>query len=109
MTSPAQPAPTGDSAWDAFVASLDPQTIEQERCSPEAAAVERPWSVEDIRLRTRHAERVAAYENRGCGDIDLILTEQVGWETARRARQLQQKREAQIRAYARTHRKATAA
>ena len=43
-------------AWDAFVASLNPQALERERMRPPVADLERPGSPEDIRARRWHDE-----------------------------------------------------
>lgn len=96
-----------DPVWDAFVASLDPVAVEKERTNL-VPSIERPHGPEDIRMRTQHAARAAAYRAGARGDLVRIQAEQIGWQARADQRAAQQQREAAIRAYARTHRKAAA-
>jgi hypothetical protein len=85
-----------DDAWDTFVASLNPDILEQERMRPPLhPELERPGGAEDNRMRSRHNEVVAAYYMQQTG----ILTGPFAPLEALEAR-LVRDREAQIRAYA---------
>ena len=51
-----------DDAWNNFIASINPVTIERERMRPPAdTELERPGSAEDTRMRSRHQHVVTAF------------------------------------------------
>jgi hypothetical protein len=89
-------------AWDAFIASLNPATLEQERMRPpDDPELERPGGAEDNRMRSRHNAVVAAYYMQQTGNLTGPFAPLEALE-----RRLQRDREAQIAAYAARKRKA---
>jgi hypothetical protein len=89
-------------AWDAFIASLNPATVEQERMRPPThPELERPGSAEDNRMRSRHQEVVAAFYTRQTGHLRGPMAPLEALEA-----RLERDREAQIAAYAARKRKA---
>ena len=91
-------------AWDAFVASLNPATLEQERMRPPLhPELERPGGAEDNRMRSRHNEVVAAYYMRQTGHLRGPLAPLEALEA-----RLERDREAQIKAYAMRHKRKAA-
>lgn len=91
-----------DDAWETFIASLNPQALEQERMRPpEHPELERPGGAEDNRMRSRHNEVVAAFYASQTGHV----TGPLGPIEALEARLIRD-REAQIAAYAERKRKA---
>jgi len=93
-----------DDAWDTFIASLNPATLEYERMRPPSdTELERPGSAEDNRMRSRHNEVVAAYYMQQAG----ILTGPFAPLEALEHR-LQRDREAQIKAYKMRHKRKAA-
>jgi hypothetical protein len=91
-----------DDAWDAFIASLNPATPEQERMRPPTQPeLERPGGAEDNRMRSRHNEVVAAFYTRQTGHLRGPLAPLEALEA-----RLERDREAQIAAYAARKRKA---
>jgi hypothetical protein len=61
--------PDADS-WNNFIASLNPQALEQERVRPPAdTEIERPGSAEDTRMRSRHNQVVTAFYTRQTGHV----------------------------------------
>jgi len=91
-----------DDAWDAFIASLNPATLEQERMRPPLhPELERPGGAEDNRMRSRHQEVVAAFYASQSGHITGPFAPIEALEA-----RLIRDREAQIAAYAERKRKA---
>ena len=85
-----------DDAWDTFIASLNPATLEQERMRPPLhPELERPGGAEDNRMRSRHNEVVAAFYASQSGHITGPLAPIEALEA-----RLIRDREAQIAAYA---------
>jgi hypothetical protein len=93
-----------DDAWDTFIASLNPFTIEQERIRPPLdPELERPGGAEDNRMRSRHNEVVAAYYMQQTGDLTGPFAPLEALEA-----RLERDREAQIKAYAMRHKRKAA-
>lgn len=91
-----------DDAWDTFIASLNPATLEQERMRPPThPELERPGGAEDNRMRSRHNAVVAAYYMQQTGDLTGPFAPLEALEA-----RLERDREAQIAAYAARKRKA---
>jgi hypothetical protein len=85
-----------DDAWDTFIASLNPATLEQERMRPPLhPELERPGGAEDNRMRSRHNEVVAAYYMQQTGNLTGPFAPLEALEA-----RLERDREAQIAAYA---------
>jgi len=83
-------------AWDTFIASLNPSTLENERMRPPLhPELERPGGAEDNRMRSRHQEVVAAFYIRQTGHLRGPLAPLEALEA-----RLERDREAQIAAYA---------
>lgn len=93
-----------DDAWETFIASLNPATLERERMRPpEHPELERPGGAEDNRMRSRHQEVVTAYYTRQTGHLRGPLAPIEALEA-----RLERDRDAQIAAYAARKRKAAA-
>lgn len=85
-----------DDAWDTFVASLKPATLEHERMRPPTNPErERPGSAEDNRMRSRHQQVVTAFYASQSGHITGPLAPLEALEA-----RLIRDREEQIAAYA---------
>jgi len=83
-----------EETWDAFIAALNPATLERERYRPPAEH-ERPHSAEDVRMRSRHHQVVTAFYIAKAGHVvgPFAPLEQL-------EARLTRDREAQIAAYA---------
>ncbi|WP_152970139.1 hypothetical protein [Frigoribacterium sp. RIT-PI-h] len=85
-----------DDAWDTFVASLNPQALEQERMRPPTnPELERPGGAEDNRMRSRHQQVVTVFYASLSGHITGLLAPLEALEA-----RLIRDREEQIAAYA---------
>jgi hypothetical protein len=86
-----------DDAWNNFIASLNPQALEQERMRPPAdTELERPGSAEDTRMRSRHQQVVTAFYMAQTGHVTGPLAPIEALEA-----RLTRDREEQIAAYGR--------
>jgi len=95
-----------DDAWDTFIASLNPEALEQERMRPPVdVSLERPNGPEDVRMRHWHDDtRDRFYKALWRAERLAEHSAAVAYAQQRRAADIeadQQTIEYQIRAYAR--------